>query len=63
MLRSIDGINTSRPPSGSNTGAYGIRTRPPSSKRKLGQTRNLHKIPCAICEKALLKQHVWDLNK
>jgi hypothetical protein len=54
MLRSIDGTNN---------GAFGIRTRPPSSKRKLGKTRSSHKIPCPICEKALLKQHVWDLNK
>lgn len=64
MLRTIDGT-TARPSSGSaNLGTYGVRTRPPSSsKRKLGQTRNSHKIPCAICEKNLIKQHVWDLNR
>ena len=68
MLRSIDGVN-SRPVSASNgkkivdSGTYGLRTRPPSSKRKLGQTRSLHKFPCEICEKILLKQHVWDINR
>jgi hypothetical protein len=68
MLRSVEGMN-SRPVSVAsekkalNSATYGLRTRPPSTKRKLGQTRSLHKFPCEICEKILVKQHVWDVNK
>lgn len=35
-----------------------------SAPRKLGRTRNPHqRIPCEICEKALIKRHVWNLNQ
>jgi len=35
-----------------------------SAARKLGRTRNPHKrIPCEICEKQLIKNHVWSLNR
>lgn len=33
-----------------------------SATRKLGRTRTQHKFPCEICEKLLIKRHVWDLN-
>ncbi|UJR09441.1 hypothetical protein I4U23_013681 [Adineta vaga] len=33
-----------------------------SSTRKLGRTRTQHKFPCEICEKLLIKRHVWDLS-
>lgn len=42
--------------------APGSRTN--SATRKLGRTRNPHKrIPCEICEKALIKHHVWNLSR
>lgn len=68
MLRSIDGTS-SRPKSSKsdkqvqNSVTYGMRTRPPSSKRKLGVTRQLHKFPCEICERIIIKQHLWDMNR
>ena len=35
-----------------------------SAPRKLGRTRNPHRrIPCEICEKEMIKRHVWNLNK
>lgn len=37
-------------------------TRAKSATRKLGRTRTQHKFPCEICEKLLIKRHVWDLN-
>lgn len=33
-----------------------------SGTRKLGRTRTQHKFPCEICEKLLIKRHVWDLS-
>lgn len=33
-----------------------------SATRKLGRTRTQHKFPCEICEKLLIKRHVWDLS-
>lgn len=33
-----------------------------SGTRKLGRTRTQHNFPCEICEKLLIKRHVWDLN-
>ena len=33
-----------------------------SATRKLGRTRTQHQFPCEICEKLLIKRHVWDLN-
>lgn len=33
-----------------------------SAPRKLGRTRTQHHFPCEICEKLLIKRHVWDLN-
>ncbi|CAF2139808.1 unnamed protein product [Rotaria magnacalcarata] len=38
-----------------------VRTR--SATRKLGRTRTQHNFPCEICEKLLIKRHVWDLNE
>lgn len=32
-----------------------------SATRKLGRTRTQHQFPCEICEKLLIKRHVWDL--
>ncbi|CAF1367172.1 unnamed protein product [Adineta steineri] len=37
-------------------------TRSLSVPRKLGYTRTQHKFPCEICEKLLIKRHVWDLS-
>jgi hypothetical protein len=35
-----------------------------SATRKLGRTRHLHqRIPCEICEKELIKRHVWNLSR
>ena len=34
-----------------------------SATRKLGRTRNQHRFPCEICEKLLIKRHVWDLSR
>ncbi|CAF1127005.1 unnamed protein product [Rotaria sp. Silwood1] len=33
-----------------------------SATRKLGRTRTQHQFPCEICEKLLIKRHVWDLS-
>jgi hypothetical protein len=33
-----------------------------SATRKLGRTRTQHQFPCEICEKLLIKRHLWDLN-
>ena len=33
-----------------------------SATRKLGRTRTQHRFPCEICEKLLIKRHVWDLS-
>jgi len=33
-----------------------------SGTRKLGRTRTQHQFPCEICEKLLIKRHVWDLS-
>jgi len=33
-----------------------------SAIRKLGRTRTQHQFPCEICEKLLIKRHVWDLS-
>ena len=33
-----------------------------SATRKLGRTRTQHKFPCEVCEKLLIKRHVWDLG-
>jgi hypothetical protein len=39
-----------------------LRTK--SATRKLGRTRNPHRrIPCEICEKELIKRHIWNLNR
>jgi hypothetical protein len=38
--------------------------RPHSTTRKLGRTRTPHqRIPCEICEKEMIKRHVWSLNQ
>jgi hypothetical protein len=38
-----------------------LRSRPVSSTtRKLGITRNLHRQNCEICDKMLVKQHMWN---
>ena len=35
-----------------------------SATRKLGRTRTPHRrIPCEICEKQLIKHHVWNLSR
>jgi hypothetical protein len=34
-----------------------------SATRKLGRTRTHQQIPCEICEKELIKQHVWNLTR
>lgn len=34
-----------------------------SATRKLGRTRTQHRFPCEICEKLLIKRHVWDLSR
>jgi hypothetical protein len=35
-----------------------------SASRKLGRTRTPHqRIPCEICEKQLIKNHVWNLTQ
>jgi hypothetical protein len=40
------------------------RRRAVSAPRKLGRTRNPHRrIPCEICEKEMIKRHVWNLNQ
>ncbi len=42
---------------------------PPASKRthsasrKLGRTRTHQRIPCEICEKQMIKHHVWNLSR
>ena len=34
-----------------------------SATRKLGRTRTHQRISCEICEKQLIKRHVWDLSR
>ena len=35
-----------------------------SASRKLGRTCSVHRrIPCEICEKQLIKHHIWTLNQ
>ena len=34
-----------------------------SASRKLGRTRTHQQIPCEICEKQLIKRHVWNLSQ
>ena len=34
-----------------------------SATRKLGRTRTHQHIPCEICEKQMIKRHVWDLRR
>ncbi|CAF0951670.1 unnamed protein product [Rotaria sordida] len=34
-----------------------------SATRKLGRTRTHQRIPCDICEKQLIKRHLWDLSR
>ncbi|CAF3397132.1 unnamed protein product [Rotaria sp. Silwood1] len=34
-----------------------------SATRKLGRTRTHQRIPCEICEKQLIKRHLWDLSR
>lgn len=33
-----------------------------SATRKLGRTRNHQRIPCDVCEKQLIKNHLWSLS-
>jgi hypothetical protein len=33
-----------------------------SATRKLGRTRTQHRFPCEICERLMIKRHVWDLT-
>lgn len=34
-----------------------------SAVRQLGRTRNHQRIPCEICEKHLIKHHIWSLSR
>lgn len=34
-----------------------------SCTRKLGRTRNHQRLPCEICEKQMIKHHVWNLAR
>ncbi|UJR36726.1 hypothetical protein I4U23_029442 [Adineta vaga] len=44
-------------PGGHNT----VRTG--SAARQLGHARNHQRIPCEICEKQLIKHHIWSLSR
>ncbi|CAF1200796.1 unnamed protein product [Adineta steineri] len=34
-----------------------------SNSRQLGQARNHQRVPCDICEKQLIKHHIWSLSR
>lgn len=44
-------------PGGCNIG------RSASASRQLGQARNHQRVPCEICEKQLIKHHIWSLSR
>jgi len=48
-------FQSSRRSSSSNRTSSGIR--------QLGRTRTHQRIPCEICEKHLIKHHIWSLNR
>ncbi|CAF1325926.1 unnamed protein product [Adineta ricciae] len=44
-------------PAGCNIG------RSASASRQLGHARNHQRVPCEICEKQLIKHHIWSLSR